>query len=128
MAKMLDSNEKPKIDENLKKYYENEAQKALVNIKFLDKKISDNPKIMNKLKELYDLRKTFYLNKLNNDVEKNMFIDIYSIDTRINKLQDELRNQKGSSMFTSQNEFVKLLILLTQLCTKKLILKCLKMT
>ena len=128
MAKMLDSNEKPKIDENLKKYYENEAQKALANIKFLDKKISDNPKIMNKLKELYDLRKTFYLNKLNNDVEKNMFIDIYSIDTRINKLQDELRNQKGSSMFTSQNEFVKLLILLTQLCTKKLILKCLKMT
>ena len=128
MAKMLDSNEKPKIDKNLKKYYENEAQKALANIKFLDKKISDNPKIMNKLKELYDLRKTFYLNKLNNDVEKNMFIDIYSIDTRINKLQDELRNQKGSSMFTSQNEFVKLLILLTQLCTKKLILKCLKMT
>ena len=47
-----------------------------------------------------------------------MFIDIFSINTRINKLQDELGHQKGKGIFTSQNEFVKLLILLTQLRTK----------
>ena len=118
MVKMLDSNENPKIDENFKEYYENKAKKAHVIIKFLDKSISDDPKITNELKELYDLRKTYYLHKLNNDLEKNMFIDIFSINTRINKLQDELGHQKGKGIFTSQNEFVKLLILLTQLRTK----------
>ena len=40
------------------------------------------------------------------------------IDTEINQLQDELRYQEGSGVFTTQNEFVKLLIILTQLCTK----------
>ena len=89
------------------------------------KKNSDNPEmsskkieIINKLKELYQLRGTYYLNKLNNDLEKNKHIDIFSIDNNINQLQDEFRYQEGSSVFTSQNEFVRLLILLTQLRTK----------
>ena len=40
------------------------------------------------------------------------------IDNDVNKLQDKLRDQEGSGVFTSQNELVKLLILLTQLITE----------
>ena len=40
------------------------------------------------------------------------------IDSNINKLQDEVRDQKGSGVFTYQNKFVKLLNLLAQLLTK----------
>ena len=69
--------------------------------------------IINKLKKLYELRGTYYLNKLNNDLEKNKHIDIFLIDNNINQLRDEFRYQEGSSVFTSQNEFVRLLILLT---------------
>ena len=79
---------------------------------------SEKSEIINRLKELYGLRGTYFLNKLNNDLEKNILINIRLIDTEINQLQDELRYQEGSGVFTSQNEFVKLLILLTQLRTK----------
>ena len=75
-------------------------------------------KIRNNLKELYELRKIYFTNKYTNNLEKNKAIDIFLIDNDINKLQDELRDQEGSGMFTSQNEFVKLLTLLTQLLTK----------
>ena len=40
------------------------------------------------------------------------------IDDNINKLLNELRKQEGSGIFTYQNEFVKFLILFTQLLTK----------
>ena len=40
------------------------------------------------------------------------------IDDQIHKLEDEIRDQKGSGTFTYQNKFVKLLTLLTQLLTK----------
>ena len=40
------------------------------------------------------------------------------IDDQIHKLEDEIRDQKGSGTFTYQNIFVKLLTLLTQLLTK----------
>ena len=44
--------------------------------------------------------------------------DLKSLDDQIRKLEDEFRDQKGSGTFTSQNKFVKLLTLLTQLLTK----------
>ena len=45
-------------------------------------------------------------------------MNLISIDDDINKLLNELRKQEGSGIFTYQNEFVKLLTLLTQLLTK----------
>ena len=131
MQEML--NKETEID-SFKEFYIIESQRAFATTKFLDKTISDNPEmssktieIINKLKELYELRGTYYLNKLNNDLEKNKHIDIFLIDNNINQLQDEFRYQEGSSVFTSQNEFVGLLILLTQLRTKANSKKCLKM-
>ena len=44
--------------------------------------------------------------------------NLRSLDDQIHKLEDEFRDQKGSGTFTSQNKFVKLLTLLTQLLTK----------
>ena len=83
MLKTLDSNEEAKTDETFKEYYKNEAQRAFATIKIFDKKISNNSKmsreereIINRLIELYNLRGTYFLNKLNNDLEKNMFINI----------------------------------------------------
>ena len=40
------------------------------------------------------------------------------IDDNINILLNKLRDQEGSGAFTYQNDFVKLLTLLTQLLTK----------
>ena len=55
-------------------------------------------KIINDLKALYELREVYFLNKYNNDLEKNIAIDIRLIDNDINKLQDELRDQEGSGI------------------------------
>ena len=81
--------------------------------------------IVNKLKELYELRKIYFTNKFNNRPENNENINLISIDDDINKLLNELRKQEGSGIFTYQNEFVKLLTLLTHLL--KITLKKLKM-
>ena len=48
----------------------------------------------------------------------HVFTDIKSIDNNIYRLEDELRNQKGSGVFTYQNDFVKLLNLLAQILIK----------
>ena len=44
--------------------------------------------------------------------------DLKSLDDQIRDLEKEFRDQKGSGTFTSQNKFVKLLTLLTQLLTE----------
>ena len=75
--------------------------------------------IITQLKELYELRGQYFTNKFNNEPGKNKFIDIISIDNNIYRLEDELRDQKGSATFTYQNDFVKLLNLLAQLLIKK---------
>ena len=67
---------------------------------------------------MHEIRGAYFLNKFINDLEKNMSINIRLIDNEINQLQDKIKYQKCSGMFTPQNEFVKLLILLTQLLTK----------
>ena len=59
-----------------------------------------------------------FRNKFNNNLEINKFIKLRSIDDETHKLEDEFRKQQGSSVFTYQNKFVKLLTLLTQLLTK----------
>ena len=120
--KML--NNKAETDPS-KEYFINESQRAYEIINYLNKKIKEDPNIssrkiniINDLKELYNLRATYFLNKYNNDPEKNKPIDIRLIDNDINELQDELRDQEVSGVFTFQNELVKLLILLKQLITE----------
>ena len=122
MIETLNNNER---DKTFKKLYKDEAEKASEIIKFLDQKISENPSmpsdkinIITQLKELYKLREKFFVNKFNNDTGKNKFIDIRLLDDNIYQLEDKLRNQEGSGMFTYQNDFVKLLNLLAQLLTK----------
>ena len=73
---------------------------------------------MNQLKELYTLRENYFTNKFNDEPERNKDIDIKLIDDNINILLNKLRDQEGSGVFTYQNDFVKLLTLLTQLLTK----------
>ena len=122
ILKML--NNKAQTDPS-KEYFINESQRAYETVNYLNKKIKEDPNTssrkintINNLKELHNLRATYFLNKYNNDPEKNKPIDIRLIDNDINKLQDELRDQEGSGVFTFQNELVKLLILLKQLITE----------
>ena len=71
---------------------------------------------INQLKSLYVIRRDYFKVRINNPKSKKA--DLKSLDNEICKLEDEFRNQKGSSTFTYQNKFVKLLTLLTQLFTK----------
>ena len=104
-------------------FYEYELIISNSRIKYLDKIIKENPKmstketdIINKLKSLYTMRKEYFNVKINNPESKTP--DLRIVDDHIRKLEDEFRDQKGSGTFTSQNKFVKLLTLLTQLLTK----------
>ena len=102
-------------NETTKKFYKDEIEKASSTIKFLDKKIKEDPtmpieknNIVNQLKKLYKLRETYFTNKFNNRPENNKNINIISIDDDISNLLDKLRDQEGRCVFTYQNEFVKL--------------------
>ena len=75
-------------------------------------------KIINQLEELYTSRENYFTNKFNDEPEKNKDISIKLIDDNINILLNKLRDQEGSGILTYQNDFVKLLTLLTQLLTK----------
>ena len=72
--------------------------------------------IINQLKSLYTMRKEYFNVKINNPESKTP--DLRIVDDQIRNLEKEFRDQKGSGTFTSQNKFVKLLTLLTQLLTK----------
>ena len=105
-------------------FYEYELNISDARMKYFDEIIQENPEIstkkiniINKLKELYKARKEYFEN-IYISKEKNKNIKLRSLDDEIRKLEDEFRNQKGSSTFTYQNKFVKLLTLLTQLLTK----------
>ena len=113
------------IDEMIKKHDKNEAQRSFEKIKKINKSISDNPnisseksEIINKLIKLYSSKETYYLNKVNNNSEKIKETDITFLNREIAELEKNFRDQRGSGVFISKNEFVKLLILLTQLLTK----------
>ena len=57
----------------------------------------------------------YYLNRLNNNSEKSKETDIILLNSEIIELEKIFRDQIGSGMFTSKNEFVKLSIFLEQL-------------
>ena len=114
-------------DETFKKYYKDEIESASSTINFLNKKIKEDPtmpsekiNIINQLKELYTSRENYFTNKFNDEPEKSKDINIKLIDDNINILQNKLSDQEGSGVFTYQNDFVKLLTLLTQLFTKNI--------
>ena len=71
---------------------------------------------INQLKSLYTMRKDYFKIKVYNPEIKTP--NLRSLDDQIRKLKDEFRDQKCSGTFTSQNKFIKLLTLLTQLLTK----------
>ena len=62
------------------------------------------------------MRRDYFKIKMYNPESKAP--NLRSLDDQIRDLENEFRNQKGSGTFTSQNKFVKLLTLLTQLLTK----------
>ena len=71
--------------------------------------------IINQLKSLYVIKRGYFKVKINDPKSK---APIRLLNDQICKLEDEIRNQKGSGTFTYQNKFVKLLTLLTKLLTK----------
>ena len=104
-------------------FYEYELNVSDPKINYFDKIIKENPKIsakkidiINQLKSLYTIRKSYFKIKINDPKSKTP--NLRSLDDQIRKLEDEFRDQKGSGTFTYQNKFVKLLTLLTQLLTK----------
>ena len=112
-------------DGTFKKYYKDEIERASSTINFLNKKIKEDPtmlsekiNIINQLKELYTSRENYFTNKSNDEPEKNKDINIKLIDDNIIILLNKFRDQEGSDVFTYQNDFVKLLTLLTQLLAK----------
>ena len=109
-------------DEIIRKYDKNEVQRSFEKIKILNKIISGNPnisieksEIINKLIKLHSLKETYYLNKENNNSEKNEETDITLLNREITELEKTLRDQGSSGAFIYQNEFTKLLIFLAQL-------------
>ena len=109
------------LEKTIKKkdFYEYELNISDSRIKYFDKIIKENPKmlakkidILNQLKSLYAFRKNYFEVKINNPKTKPL--NLRRLDDKIHKLEDEFREQKGSGTFTYQNKFVKLLTLLTQ--------------
>ena len=104
-------------------FYEYELNISDSRIKYLDKIIEENPKmsakkidIINQLKSLYIMRRDYFKTKIYNPEIKKP--NLKPLDDQIGDLEKEFRDQKGSGTFASQNKFVKLLTLLTQLLTK----------
>ena len=85
--------------ESMKKYYKDNVQDAFKEIEKLNKMINDNPdmssekkEIINELIELYNLKKKnlYYLNKIDNNLEKNKEIDYNAINSKITELRLKL--------------------------------------
>ena len=87
-------------------FYEYELNISNSRIKYLDKKIKENPKmsakevdIINQLKLLYTMKKEYFNVKINNPESK--IPDLRIVDDQICNLEKEFRDQKGSGTFTS---------------------------
>ena len=113
------------INKELREFYKHELEISNARIKYFNKIIERNPEmstktidIINGLKYLYIMREKYFENRVNNKPKINESVDLLSTDNEICKLEDEFRKQQGTSVFTCQNKFVKLLTLLTQLLTK----------
>ena len=116
-----------KSDEVLKEYYAREAQRASEKVEKFNKMINDNldmsnekSEMINRLKELYQIIQLYYLNKIDDNLEKNERINNTLINSEINELERKLRDvpKKSSGMFILQKSFIKLLTLLAQLYFK----------
>ena len=99
----------------MKKYYKDEVQDAFKGIEKLNKMINDNPdmlsekrKIINELIELYNLKNLYYLNKIDNNLEKNKEMNYNAINSKITDLRLKLLTHKGKG-------YVNLPILLSKL-------------
>ena len=99
----------------MKKYYKDEVQDAFKEIEKLNKMINDNPdmlsekrKIINELIELYNLKNLYYLNKIDNNLEKNKEMNYNAINSKITDLRLKLLTHKGKG-------YVNLPILLSKL-------------
>ena len=113
------------MHKELREFYKYELEISNARIKYFHKIIERNPEmssktidIINRLKYLYIMREKYFENRVNNKAKINESVDLVSTDNEIRKLEYEFRKQQGSSVFTYQNKFVKLLTLLTQLLTK----------
>ena len=78
---------------------------------------SEKSEIINKLIELYSLKRIYKLNKIDNNLKPNENIISVLIESDKMKLEKRLRGlpKKGRGVFTSQKEFAKLLTFLAQL-------------
>ena len=125
-VKKLDTKYMEKImNKELREFYRYELEISNTIIKYFNKIFEINPEmstktrdIINGLKYLYIMREKYFENRVNNKSEINESVDLVSTDNEIRKLEDEFRKQQGSSVFTYQNKFLKLLTLLTQLLPK----------
>ena len=62
---------------------------------------SEKSEKINKLIKLYSLKETYYLNKVNNNSEKNKETDITLLNSEITELEKIFRDQRGSGVFKS---------------------------
>ena len=83
---------------------------------------SGKSEIINKLIELHSLIQIYNLNKIDNNLKANENINNNLIQSDLMKLEKKLRElpKKGRGVFTSQNEFAKLLTFLAQLHTNNM--------
>ena len=126
-AELKDREEVSKnTDKKLKEYYTKEAQRASEKIEKYNKIINDNldmssekSEIINKVIELYSLKRIYNLNKIDNNLKANENINSVFIESDIMKLEKRLKGlpKKGRGVFTLQKEFAKLLTFLAQLLT-----------
>ena len=58
--------------------------------------------IINGLKYLYIARESYFENRVNSKPKRNESVDLVSVDNEIRKLENKLKNQKGSGTFTYQ--------------------------
>ena len=99
MAELKDREEvSKKTDKAIKEYYTKEAQKASENIEKYNKIIKDNldmssekSEIINKLIELYSLKRIYSLNKIDNNLKANENINSYLIESDVIELEKKLR-------------------------------------
>ena len=111
IKKRLEKNMLKRDYESLKKYYKDEVQGAFKEIEKLNKLINDNPDMSSEkreITELYNLKNLYYLNKIDNNLEKNKEINYKAINSKITDLRLKLIMHKGKG-------YVNLPILLSKL-------------
>ena len=124
LKKLLDDRKKARkeYDEILKNVHESimkenkeNAERRIKEIEKLNKMINDNPdmsskkkEIINELIELYNIMHLYYLNIIDNNLEKNKEIDYKAINSKIRDLSLKLIIHKGKG-------YVNLPILLSKL-------------